>query len=227
MLDEPKFRKVYNEYANLVDKPIKFKDWLIRNNFGILQDTQFSIMRKPINALKLSRNRNTFVNVVRQGDILLTIGNYKEGTLGHAAIMATDKFVLEMRNAKKNKIKMQNGRNGNNIRTIKENWFDMHKRSWITVYRYPDSAVADTAARWAYRNYYNPIDGPIKTIHITYKITWNFLTINPSYCSKLVLHAYYFGTNATFKEKLFKYQLVFPMELFKYFRKSLKNMGSY
>lgn len=184
-------------------------------------------MQKAIYPLKLPRNRDKFVNIVRQGDILLTYAKNMKGSIGHAAIMVSNNFVLEMPGYKRSKTKMVKGGNSNNRRMIKQNWFDTHKHYWITVYRYPNPATADAAARWAYRNYYNPTNGSIKTVHISYQITSKLLSKNPSYSSKLVLHAYYFGTNATVRQKLFKYKLVFPMELYKYFRKSLINMGRF
>lgn len=206
---------------------MKYKRWLIKNNFGLLRDTQVSILQQKVNGLKRYSNKDKFINVVRQGDILLTNGKNAEGSLGHAAIMATDNFVLDMPGYNKTTISMHNRDVSNNRRIIKQIWFDQYSFHWIYVYRYPDSVVADAAARWAYRNYYNPTDGPTKTVDIKYQLTWNILSKNPSYCSKLVLHAYYFGTNATVREKLCNYELIFPTDLHKYFRKSLKNIGRY
>lgn len=225
--DEPMFAKIYKEYINLTDKPLAYMAWLIKNNFGIIADSKLSIMTKSINTLKRSRCNIKFVNIVRRGDILLTNGIHSKGLLGLAAIMATDNFVLDMPGYKRTKTKMLNRDTSNNRRIMKQMWFEEHNRYWIHVYRYPNSNVADAAARWAYRNYYNPTEGSIKTIHITYRITLNMLSKNPSYSSKLVLQAYYFGTNATVGQKLRKYQLIFPMELHNFFRKSLKNMGRY
>lgn len=227
MIDESKFKKLYLEYINLSDKPIKYLEWLIKNNFGILQDTQLSIMQKVKHELKRPSNKNKFINTVRRGDILLTNGDNSMGLIGLAAIMVTDNFVLEMPGHEKNKTQMLYRGISNNRRIMKQIWFDNYRRHWINIYRYPDSAVADAAARWAYRNYYNPTGGSVKTIHVTYEITLNLLSKNPSYSSKLVLQAYYFGTNATVGQKLCKYQFVFPTELYKFFSKSLKNMGRY
>ncbi|XP_026326749.1 uncharacterized protein LOC113235303 [Hyposmocoma kahamanoa] len=196
VIDEPKFKKLYLEYVNLSDKPIKYLEWLIKNNFGILQDTHFSIMQRALHELKRPGNKNKFINIVRRGDILLTNGDNSMGLIGLAAIMVTDNFVLEMPGHEKNKTKMLYRGISNNRRIMKQIWFDKYRHHWINIYRYPDSAVADAAARWAYRNYYNPTGGSVKTIHtkhVTYKISTNFTSTNYSYCSKLVLQAYHYG----------------------------------
>lgn len=224
--DLPTFISTYEEYLELTDKPFNFETWLIMNTFGILQDTQMSLLQNKSTGQNYQMKKDTFLNVVKQGDILISSANRKWGSIGHAAIMVTDNQVLEMPGYIRNKMKKVGYAKNNNRKIIKDIWYELHNHDWITVYRCPDAAAANAAADWAYRNYYNPTCGTIKAVNITYKITLNLLSKNPSYCSKLVLHAYYFGTTMINQKKLWKYQFIFPLSLPKYFKK-LKNMGSY
>nr|XP_021182739.2 uncharacterized 30.3 kDa protein [Helicoverpa armigera] len=186
------FKDTYREYLSLnSNQTISYQDWLLMNNYGILFDTQESMFQRKISKRSTADNKRRFVNTVRKGDILIT-GRGSGGLLGHAAIMTTDTWVLEMPGGKG----WQNGIPDNNRQITKHKWFDIHASDWTTVYRCPDAGIASQAARWADRKYYNPNEGSTKTIHITYALTTNFQTTNPSYCSKLVLQAYYYGTGS-------------------------------
>lgn len=152
--------------------------------------------------------RKKIINSIQKGDILIStswagsswscpssggslgiLGSSVGDIIGHAAIMVTDNKVLEMigGNAKVDNLE------SNNTLNRKDYWFDIHKNFAVTVYRCPNSDAAIGAADCAYRNYYNGAGGPAKTIHVKYQITFNVLSINPSYCSKLILQAYYYG----------------------------------
>ncbi|XP_075972647.1 putative 30.3 kDa protein [Anticarsia gemmatalis] len=184
------FKDLYKEYISLNgSQPINYQQWLVMNNFGILPDTQESLFERKISKRSTADNKRRFVNTVKKGDILIT-GRGIGGLVGHAAIMSTDYWVLEMPGG----AGWANGIKSNNRQVSKHKWFDEHASDWTTVYRCPDRGVANQAASWADRNYYNPSGGSKKTIHITYRITPDIWKKNPSYCSKLVIHAYYFGT---------------------------------
>ncbi|XP_045520030.1 uncharacterized 30.3 kDa protein-like [Pieris brassicae] len=184
------FRGLFREYTSLnASEPINYEEWLIMNNFGILPDTQESLFERKIAKRSTADNKRRFVNTVRKGDILIT-GRGVGGLIGHAAIMTTDYWVLEMPGGRG----WQNGIKDNNRQISKHAWFDVHSSDWTTVYRNRDASVAHAAALWADHNYYNPSGGAKKTIHVTYKITTDIKSKNPSYCSKLVIQAYYFGT---------------------------------
>ncbi|KOB68108.1 putative secreted protein [Operophtera brumata] len=52
-------------------------------------------------------------------------------------------------------------------------------------------------ANWAYNNCYNPEGGDRKTVHIRYSLVATDITsTDPSYCSKLVIQSYFFGTGS-------------------------------
>ncbi|XP_068628051.1 uncharacterized 30.3 kDa protein-like [Battus philenor] len=184
------FRDLFREYtATNGSEPLNYVDWLVMNNFGILYDTQESLFQKKITKRSTADNKRRFVNLVKKGDILIT-GRGIGGLIGHAAIMTTDYWVLEMPGGKG----WENGIKDNNRQVPKDKWFDLHASDWTTVYRNRDASVAHQAAVWADHTYYNPTGGATKTRHITYKLTTDVWSINPSYCSKLVIQAYYFGT---------------------------------
>lgn len=191
--DEQKvFRDLYTEYVSLNGtEPINYDEWLVLNNYGILPDTQESLFERKITKRSTADNKRRFVNTVKKGDILVT-GRGVGGLVGHAAIMTSDYWVLEMPGG----AGWQNGIKDNNRQIGKDTWFDEHASDWTTVYRCPDGSAARAAAGWADRTYYNPSGGSTKLKHITYKITTDVWSTNPSYCSKLVVQAYYFGTGS-------------------------------
>ncbi|CAK1551609.1 unnamed protein product [Leptosia nina] len=220
------FRDVFREYTSLNgSEPINYQEWLIMNNFGILVDTQESLFARKIAKRSTADNKRRFVNTVRKGDILIT-GRGIGGLIGHAAIMTTDYWVLEMPGGRG----WNTGLKNNNRQISKHAWFDQHRSDWTTVYRNRDRAVAQQAAVWADHNYYNPRGGAKKTIHVTYRITTDIRSKNPSYCSKLVIQAYYFGT----KKKVIRGldisgRIIIPTNIPIYFKHpfTLVNKGKY
>ncbi|XP_023949891.2 uncharacterized 30.3 kDa protein-like [Bicyclus anynana] len=221
------FRNIYTEYIALNDTlPLKYDEWLIMNNFGLLPDTQESLYQRKMSKRSVADNKRRFINTVRKGDILIT-GRGIGGLVAHAAIMTTDNWVLEMKGGDG----WQNGIKDNNRQVKKDKWFDEHRSDWTTVYRCKSGAAASEAAVWADHTYYNPSGGTLKTRHITYKITTDIWSTNPSYCSKLVVQAYYFGTG---KRKVVKDlsligRIIVPTTISNYFLSpyTLVNKGKY
>lgn len=186
------FRDIYKEYQALNgSEPVDYKEWLFINNFGILPDTKESLFQRKITKRSTADNKRRFMATVKKGDILIT-GRGIGGLIGHAAIMTTDYWVLEMPGGNG----WQSGIPDNNRQVGKDKWFDIHASDWTTVYRCPNSAAASEAAVWADHTYYNPTGGVKKVKHITYKLTPDIRSTNPSYCSKLVIQAYYYGTGS-------------------------------
>ncbi|KAM3968321.1 putative 30.3 kDa protein [Aphomia sociella] len=225
--EENVFRDLYREYTTINSSlPVSYEEWLLINNFGVLSDTQESLFERKISKRSTADNKRRFVNTVKKGDILVT-GRGIGGLVGHAAIMTTDNWVLEMPGGRG----WQNGIKDNNRQITKHKWFDEHASDWTTVYRCPDGNAARSAAVWADHTYYNPSGGATKTKHITYKITTDVWSTNPSYCSKLVIQAYYFGTG---KKKVISgdvslRRVIIPSTIPSYFLSpyKLKNMGKY
>ncbi|RVE45406.1 hypothetical protein evm_009924 [Chilo suppressalis] len=221
------FRDLYKEYVSLNGSQlIHYDEWLVMNNFGVLLDTQESLFARKITKRSTADNKRRFVNTVRRGDILIT-GRGIGGLVGHAAIMTTDNYVLEMRGGRG----WQNGIRSNNRKISKHKWFDEHRTDWTTVYRSPNGAVARGVAVWADHKYYNPTGGLQKRIHITYKITTNVWSVNPSYCSKLVIQAYYFGSGSrrVISPSVSRTRIIVPTAIPSYFLGpyKLRNMGRF
>lgn len=184
------FKDLYNEYISLNSSlPINYEDWLVLNNFGVLSDTQESMLQRKISKRSTADNKREFFNTVRKGDILVSSGGGSIGLIGHAAIMTSDYWVLEMPGTKQSL-------EDNNRQVPKDKWFDEHASDWTTVYRCPDNSIARKAAGWADTHYYDASGGEKKTIHIRYSLFTDIWSINPSYCSKLVIQAYYYGTGS-------------------------------
>ncbi|XP_028028442.1 uncharacterized protein LOC114241716 [Bombyx mandarina] len=221
------FRDIYKEYRSLNgSEPINYHDWLVMNNFGILSDTQESLFQRKMSKRSTVDNKREFINTVKKGDILIT-GRGVGGLIGHAAIMTSDYWVLEMPGGDGWEL----GIPDNNRQVPKDQWFDMHASDWTTVYRCTDAEAAVMAARWADRTYYNPSGGEKKVKHITYQLTTDIWSTNPSYCSKLVIQAYYFGTGSksVIKDLSLIGRLIVPSTIPSYFLRpyGLINKGKY
>jgi len=147
-----------------------------------------------------------------------------KGLVGHSAIMTTDNWVLEMPGGSPSKW------TNNNRQITKDKWFDQHAKDWNTIYRCKNSNIASKAANWADKNYYNPNGGTTKTIKIDYGITYNFTSKNPSYCSKLVTQAFWYGSgNAPVMYNIANYSLIIPTQIPELFTKdyALQYKGKY
>lgn len=175
-----------------------FEQEYARPRFGFMQAFE-ELFNRP-------DRRTTFLDTVRIGDILISKSGIISGMIGHAAIMATDYWVVEMPGAGVGTLSSSSSTSSssedqtledNNRRIDKYSWFDEHESDFsITVYRCPDDYVAVMAAKWAYAHYYNATGGELKTIHIRYSlISPIFSVTDPSYCSKLVMQAYHFGSD--------------------------------
>lgn len=214
--DEMYFKNLFAEYNKIsgIEK-ISYKEWLVLNNYGIMPDTKESVYDLKIQPRDTAANKRKFCATVKKGDILISSKNTVTGLIGHAAIMTTDNLVLEMPGGPTSKWK------SNNRQISKDKWFNEHAKHWTSVYRCKDSSVAVKAANWVDRNYYNPNGGSKKTISIDYGITNYFPSTNPSYCSKLVLHAYWYGSgNLPVINDMFTFATVVPTNIPNYFTPS-------
>ncbi|XP_035431570.2 uncharacterized 30.3 kDa protein-like [Spodoptera frugiperda] len=244
--DRDVFRKTYQDYITLYneqDEPISYHEWLVMNNYGIMPDTQESLFKdkniarcigcddcdscEDCESCESEENtdyKKLFLQVVKTGDILIS-GKSRGGLIGHAALMVSDYWVLEMRGGSRWKKGIKN----NNRQLSKKDWYDKNKSEWTTVYRCPDKKAAERAALWADRNYFNPRGGQEKTIRITYKITADFECTNPSYSSKLVLQSYYFSTPGIIRDPSEYGEIIVPNAIPAYFLDpyKLRKIGKY
>lgn len=112
-----------------------------------------------------------------KGDIFITSSTSFKGLTGHAGIAINQYQILHFP-----------GPSVSGPKLISRS--DWHKRYPKTnVYRVKNSTIRTKAADWAYNNYYNK--------KITYRVTSHYQYKNPSYCSKIVWQAYYYGTGIT------------------------------
>lgn len=157
-------------------------------------------------------SKSLLANIVEPGDILICIteggsSSIVAGNVGHAVIIVTDNNGLEMVGGNS----IVNILESNNRIISIEDWYNTRSNDMVALYRCPDREAANSAADWAYRNYYNNTGGHAKTVHVNYNITPDIFSTNPSYCSKLVLQAYYFGTGTKSIINLFK--IIHPLNL--------------
>lgn len=116
---------------------------------------------------------------MRAGDILVCHGTSIVGAfIGHAGIASSSSHVLEMP-----------GPNRRAHNTSKKVFFKNHAinaYTYVDVYRLGKKSVAKKAAKYAYSHMY-------KHHNPRYVISTNLYHKNPSYCSKYVYLAYYWG----------------------------------
>ncbi|MBU5317541.1 hypothetical protein KQI30_14895 [Clostridium bornimense] len=188
-------------------------EWLKENCYGqgpkeeLFEEVPItnSLMRSTVNGFTLKR-----------GDILITNGTSSAGILGHAAICNGDNVVLDMAGA------------GLSSRQKSQSWWINHYKNngsnrWVKVYRMKDYNLAKQAARWADRNYYSTTGSSTQNIFPTYSLSGSLYSKNPSYCSKLVFQAYYFGTGSTpVMTEPPSFRTIHPYDLINYFNSSYK-----
>ncbi|MDN6024471.1 MAG: hypothetical protein L0I32_12025, partial [Lactobacillus sp.] len=188
-------RPSYEEYKNY-DSSITYESWLELNNYGVMADTKEPVLQLKTPAESNIRLRTAQDNIdkfcrdTQAGDILVVGGDFPTGVIGHAAILNADGYVLEM----------PGGANwfwgiaDNNRQLPKRQWITEHIKEWTSVYRIRNTGLARQVAQYADTHYYSTTGSITKNIHIDYRITTDIKGVNPNYCSKLVWHAYYYGT---------------------------------
>nr|XP_021182737.2 uncharacterized 30.3 kDa protein [Helicoverpa armigera] len=202
--------RLYNKLNGI--KPVNYAEWLLLNNYGVLHDNQMSVLLPKMHRLSSESSKKKFVESVRKGDILITGDDTGSPWIGHSALMATNKYVIDMPGGPG----ASDGIEDNNRRLTAAAWYDKFSSSDTTVYRCSNKTVVKNAADWAYRNYYNPKGGDKKTIHTKYLATPSFRSLNPSYSSKLVIQAFYF-TNKNVLYPFSDESIIFPINIPVYF----------
>ncbi|GHN24801.1 hypothetical protein ME787_14120 [Lactobacillus delbrueckii] len=125
---------------------------------------------------------------MKAGDILICYGTGSSGRLvGHAAMATSANYIIEMPGNYR-KIKGNSWRSHNARVVSKASFFKSHTKGkdYVAVYRNNHPIYSDRASTYAYRYMYKK-DNPY------YKITSNIFEKSPSYCSKYVVLAYYWG----------------------------------
>lgn len=184
--ENEEYKRVYDEGINegVLQSDIKYDEWIKANCYGqppIADNEKFEKFEKfEIN----SKAALSIINF-QAGDILITSGTSAFGMLGHAAIATSNRTILDI------------PRPGETTRQpTPQKWINEYiNKGWVTVYRMKDSGLAASAARWADTHYYSTVGGS-QNIYPTYDITLDLYSTNPTYCSKIVYQAYWYGTGS-------------------------------
>ncbi|SJZ54686.1 hypothetical protein SAMN02745116_00680 [Pilibacter termitis] len=199
----------YEEVKDTIAQGLSYNEYFAQKmNYGAFPNGE-GHSEEEKQRLRLKRgyreNANAFKRDLRKGDILVV-----QGGLGHAAIATTNGFILEMSGGKgKNYLDSLNtwlgkGIPDNNHQFNSENWMmggteqgvtsAEHIKGWTQIWRLRDTKMAQKCADYADRTFWNSKGSYPKDRHIEYKLTSGILKTNPSYCSKMVYDAFYYGS---------------------------------
>ncbi|MCD2224662.1 hypothetical protein LAX75_07815 [Listeria cossartiae] len=208
--NENEYKQVYQDGLKdgVYDASMSYEEWIKLNNYGqppVVDENWEEVPQKPM--LKgVYKGYN-----IKKGDILITNGTSSSGLLGHAAIANGNEYILDIPGK------------GETTRQRTTGWWMDHydTRGWVKVYRLKDSSVANAAASWADKNYYSTNGTSKQNIFPEYGMTGSRYSKKPTYCSKIVLQAYYFGTGNKPVVQVFP-SLVTVYDLPNYFSKAYK-----
>jgi hypothetical protein len=172
------------------DGSFTYEDWLKANNYG----------QAPVGS-KTITPRSTVGGVTQEsivggftlkaGDIFIT-NSTEDGSsgvyLGHAAIANGDGHILDMP-----------GPGQHNRQSTMADWINEYSKpgKWIKVYRLNNSTLAAQVAKYADTHFYSSNGTATQDIFLDYQITIHAYEINPTYCSKLVYDALWYGSGST------------------------------
>ena len=167
---------------NVLDPSMDYGIWLKFNNYG--QAPKDNELMEEVTPNRVQRGVYQGFDV-KKGDILVTNGTSSAGIVGHAAIANGNNNILDIPGAGKTTRQL----------SVKD-WCQKYKarKGWIKVYRLKNQKIAQQAANWADRNYYSSKGTSKQDIKPTYSIIGSRYSTDPTYCSKIVMQAYYFGT---------------------------------
>ncbi|MBC1339519.1 hypothetical protein HCJ14_14845 [Listeria innocua] len=208
--NENEYKQVYQEGLkdDVYDASMSYEEWIKLNNYGqppVVDENWEEVPQNPI-------VRGVYKGyTVKKGDILITNGTSSSGLLGHAAIANGNEYILDIPG------KGETTRQWSTAKWMKE--YDGN--GWVKVYRLKDSSVANAAATWADKNYYSTKGTSKQDIFPKYGLTGSRYAKNPTYCSKIVLQAFYFGTGSKPVVQVFP-SLVTVYDLPNYFSKAYK-----
>ncbi|MFT8709751.1 MAG: hypothetical protein ABF820_10005 [Sporolactobacillus sp.] len=183
------FLPVYNEgiQDGVISKNISYANWITSMNYGQMPEGNKIFTVKSI----ISGPGDSYD--VRAGDILLT-NNTDPGILGHVGIATSSSYILDM----PGKTNFPQASPDNNRHITVSKWIANYARDgkYVKVFRINNSSLANEVSTYAYHNFYSEGNSGDKNVHITYEITPNLWSKSPSYCSKLVYQAYYYGSGS-------------------------------
>jgi uncharacterized protein YycO len=174
----------YDEYLKLIEDGTYGEDVSYEAALDLLKESGSGLSQNQVSA---SENTTGNMSIMasglsgynpKPGDILITNDSVGSGAVGHAGIIMSNGNVLHFA--------------GKKLGILNESvskWKGRYKKT--NVYRIPNASLASSAATWAYNNYW------VKNRSASYKIDTQLYAKDPSYCSKIVWQAYYYGTGST------------------------------
>ncbi|MCO7125632.1 hypothetical protein NIE88_07600 [Sporolactobacillus shoreicorticis] len=184
----PVYRQAIN--AKIINSNTSYAEWLRANNYGQMpEDNSNDLM-----VYTLAKSGGSFK--FRTGDMLLTNHTSSYGILGHIAIATSSINIVDL----PGKSGLKPLPNNNRHISIKK-WLSQYSKGkeYVKVYRIKSKSLANKVGTYAYHRFWAGKYSSGKHVHITYSLTPHLYSLSPSYCSKLVFQAYYYGSG---KEKV-------------------------
>lgn len=183
--NEEQFMPVYKEGLDqhVFDASLSYSEWLKLNNYGqaptVEDNSAFSVV---------APNATVGGFTLKAGDIFITNATSSAGILGHAAIANGDNHILDMPGFFKT-----------NRQSVTADWINEYSKPgyWIQVYRLKNSTLANKIAVYADTHYYSTTGTATQDVFLDYALTPHLYEINPTYCSKLVYDALWYGSGST------------------------------
>jgi len=184
LIENIEYRRSYDEgiAAGVLESSFDYKEWIKANCYGQPPVVDSEVLEE----VKIYPRAYVGDFDIQRGDVIITSGTSSLGIVGHAAIANDNTSILDI------------PRPGKTTRSIpQKDWVKEYvAKGWVRVYRMKDQSLAKSAARWADFNYYSTTGSTIQNIRPTYNINSDLYTTNPTYCSKIVFQAYWFGTGS-------------------------------
>lgn len=199
-------KKTYEEMKDLFPNYSSYDNWFAEIlNYAAFPDGEghSPSERKSMFEERASQRENAdrFKRDLRKGDIILVSGG-----MGHAAIATSNNYILEMSGGGLVDKWPTGVMKDNNHQFNKNTWInggeeqgvssDKHIKNWVQIWRIPDKNMANKCATYADHTFWNSSGGYTKNRHYDYFIGPNTLSMNPTYCSKLVFHAFWYGSGS-------------------------------
>ncbi|WP_369878239.1 hypothetical protein JNUCC21_14455 [Bacillus sp. JNUCC-21] len=197
------FKKIYDEgiQEDVLEPTLSYEQWIKLNNYGQepkddnTELVSYTIKGSPNAKVTLLSTTSSSVKVtslssfsVKPGDIFITNSTSSAGIIGHSAIANGSNHILDMPG--------YGNKSDNNRQLTVSQWVSKYNNGWIKVYRLKNSSLAAQVGKYADRHYWSTTGSSKKNIHIPYKLTPHLYSVSPSYCSKLVYDAYWFGSGS-------------------------------
>ena len=199
-------KTTYEEMKEIVGAGLTYDNWFGEIlNYSAFPDGEGHSPRNNQRQKRATQKQNAdrFKRDLRKGDIIVVSGG-----MGHAAIATSDNYILEMTGGKVIDKLPTGVMKNNNHQYSKHNWLwgnedqegvspSKNIDKWIQISRIPNKGMANQCANYADKTFWNSFGGYKKNRYYDYFIGPNTLSMNPTYCSKLVFHAFWYGSGSS------------------------------